>query len=32
MHNEDSAQKVHKQVHKKFFYCTDIYDTDILLW
>ena len=25
MKEEDSAEKVHKKVHKKFFYCTDIY-------
>ena len=28
MNDEDSAQKVHRQVHKKFIYYTDIYVCD----
>ena len=28
MSEEDSAQKVHRKVHKKFFYFTDIYVCD----
>ena len=28
MNYEDNAQKVHKKVHKKLFYCKDIYVCD----
>ena len=28
MNDKDNAEKVYKKVHKKFFYCTDIYICD----